>query len=84
MALLGSTIACFSDTQISGKTNGSFHLKGLVVTDLDQFLDTQVIVGAKMRGNIKKMSSKYFNYRKCLTEDSDDALSNSDDDVVLT
>jgi len=49
-----------------------------VVTNLDQFLDTQVIVGAKMRGNIRKMSSKCFNERKCSTGDSDDVYSDSD------
>jgi len=70
MRVLGrvsTAVQCVKD----GRTNGSFHLKGLVVTNLDQFLDTQVIAGAKMRGNIQKMSSKFFNERKCSTEDSD-------------
>jgi len=80
MRVLGrvsTAVQCIQD----GRTNGGFHLKGLVVTNLDQFLDTQVIVGAKMRGNIKKMSSKGFNERKCSTGDSDDDYSwHSDDD----
>jgi len=70
MRVLGrvsTAVQCIKD----GRTNGSFHLKGLVVTNLDQFLDTQVVAGAKMRGNILKTSSKFFNERKCSTEDSD-------------
>ena len=77
MRVLGrvsTAVQCIQD----GRTNGGFHLKGLVVTNLDQFLDTQVIVGAKMRGNIRKMSSKCFNERKCSTGDSDDVYSDSD------
>jgi len=64
---ISTAVQCVKD----GRTNGSFHLKGLVVTNLDQFLDTQVIAGTKMRGNIQKTFSKLFNERKCVTEDSD-------------
>jgi len=76
MRVLGrvsTAVQCVKD----GRTNGSFHLKGLVVTNLDQFLDTQVVAGAKMRGNILKTSSKLFNERKCSTEDSDGVNSNT-------
>ena len=86
MRVLGrvsTAVQCIQD----GRTNGGIHLKGLVVTNLDQFLDTQVIVGAKMRGNIKKMSGKNFNERKCSTGDSSDDVcsdSDADDSVVST
>jgi len=76
MRILGkisTAVQCIQD----GRTNGGFHLKGLVVTNLDQFLDTQVIVSAKMRGNIKKMSSNYVNERKRSTGDSADSYSDS-------
>ena len=80
MRVLGrvsTAVQCIKD----GRTNGSFHLKGLVVTNLDQFLDTQVIAGAKMRGNIQKMSSKCFNERKCSTEPEDSDGINLDTSV---
>ena len=76
MRILGkisTAVQCIQD----GRTNGSFHLKGLVVTNLDQFLDTQVIASARMRGNIKKMSSNFVNERKCSTGDSADGHSDS-------
>ena len=83
MRVLGrvsTAVQCIQD----GRTNGGIHLKGLVVTNLDQYLDTQVIVGSKMRGNIRKMSSKCVNERKCSTGDSDDVYADSDsDDSVL-
>ena len=65
MRILGrisTAVQCVKD----GRTNGGFHLKGLVVTNLDQYLDTQVIAGAKMRDAIKKMSRR-SNERKCST-----------------
>jgi len=89
MRILGRVstgVQCIQD----GKTNGGFHLKGLVVTNLDQNLDTTVIASAKMRGNILKTSSKLFNERKCSTEDSDGVNSDtsesdtSEDSDVLT
>lgn len=90
MRVLGrvsTSVQCVKDGRTG--TSGSFHLKGLVVTNLDQFLDTQVVAGAKMRGNILKTSSKLFNERKCSTEDSDGINSNTsesdseDSDVSL-
>ena len=82
MRILGrvsTAVQCIKD----GRANGGFHLKGLVVTNLEQFLDTQVIVGTKMRGNIQKMSNKHCNERKCSTSDSDAYTESSDSDTSL-
>ena len=82
MRILGrvsTAVQCIKD----GRANGGFHLKGLVVTNLEQFLDTQVIVGTKMRGNIKKMSNNHCNERKRSTSDSDAYTESSDSDTSL-
>ena len=73
MRILGrvsTAIQCIKD----GKTSGSYHLKGLVVTNLDQLLDTQVVAGVKMRTTLKR----YYNERKCSTDESKNTDTDSD------
>ena len=73
MRILGqvsTAVQCITN----GKTSGGFHLKGLVVTNLDQLLDTQVVAGIKMKEKIKN------NERKCETAASDNSMESDDSD----
>ena len=51
MRILGRVSSAVQYVQ-GGRITGSFHVKGLVVTDLNELLDTHCVAGTKMRENI--------------------------------
>ena len=75
MRILGRVSSAVQCVQ-GGRITGSFHVKGLVVTDLYELLDTHCVAGTKMREKIAQYDK---DWAANLASDTTDA---EDDDMV--
>ena len=58
MRILGRVSSAVQFVQ-GGRITGSFHVKGLVVTDLNELLDTHCVAGTKMREKIAQYNKDW-------------------------
>ena len=78
MRILGRVSTAVQCVQ-GGRISGSFHIKGLVVTDLYDLLDTPCVAGTKMRERIRV--TQYHSHPAHLAGESDE---DEDDDMIST
>ena len=69
MRILGRVSSAVQCVQ-GGRISGSFHIEGLVVTDLYDLLDTHCVAGTKMRKRIRV--TQYHSHFTHLAEGSDE------------
>ena len=70
MRILGRVSSAVQCVQ-GGRITGSFHIKGLVVTDLYEHLDTHCVAGTKMREKIAQYDKDWAAANLADTEDDD-------------
>ena len=77
MRILGRVSSAVQCVQ-GGRITGSFHVKGLVMTDLNELLDTHCVAGTKMREKIAQYNKDWATTN--LANETTDA----EDDEVAT
>lgn len=76
MRILGRVSTAVQCVQ-NGKLGGNFHIKGLVVTDLYQLLDTHCVAGTRMQEKLSHLSAQTTDEDE---SDESDELNNSLED----
>ena len=75
MRILGRVSTAVQCVQ-GGRISGNFHVKGLVISDLYQMLDTHCVAGVKMRERITSLTGEASNEQE-ERDFSDDELNTS-------